>query len=309
MSLGWWILLAAIAILLWGIRYYQDAAGRPPERTFPQTPANSKSERRPTGEVRSKRGIFTVRVAAFDFDWEGARLLVNGEFHNGDSHLTVELVTASVGVGGWNEKFYAFDPDGETAFGDNRMATLVTFSGSVSLAPGEMGLFRTPLLVNEEGSLADLADDLSLRAAAFVQKCDREMGSYAVDEQGIVDLYHKFNAIPEVSAIRAEALAALFWAAGPVSIRVDYSGYNEREELYESGEPGEAKSFESNLGQDEYDGDDDSHVTLDEIDMSVQLSASEATALQENVDLMIKNALRRALELDEYPLGSVTLHL
>lgn len=276
---GWGIFIIVIAIALIARLTQESQAPRRGHTLLPPDVNSAHSA------FRSKRSIFFVEVVVFDFDWDGPTLYINGKFQNSESRWHIDMVTANVDMGGDNDLFESFDPDGEAIYGASRLTSLVNFSAPAILEPYEKGLFRSPLANHErkerlDGYLTSLNEAAKASVAAF----DQEYESYSLDDVGLAQLVDRFMNERSVSAIARLIADELFWRAGQVKIRAAYL---------------------SNAG--DLDANYSDFIAVDEVEATFLLTGESAALLRQNVDTMIVNALRRAFELPILPYHTVTL--
>jgi hypothetical protein len=257
-----WITWAGIGFAV-AVAWYLRTRGEdvsPPIRTA-WRPSNA-----PTPVV-SRRGIFQVRVIALEYDDGGPVLFVNGEFANGDDPLTVEEVEAEVVCGADRRQMVWFDPNEEGRMPETRMASLVEFTGPVSLAPGERGLFRIPLFDPEAADrMADTLDRLDRAADELIDRFDREWGEYALDDDALEEMTRLLVTDRAVKGIAMSLNDEAFYRAGSMSVNLRLIGAG--------GEP------------------------LDDIVFRVDLAGEEADTLHANVDAILANSLRGGLDLE-----------
>ena len=280
MSVSGWTLLAIIAALLFISRRYQESE---PVRHFPNSLLSGGH-----GAIRSKQGIFSVKVLALEFDEDGPSIYINGEFLNGDEPSPIDFTTARINAGGIEEVFVSFNPDeGVAGCGSCRGANLITFFAPVTLHPHEKGLFRTPLFCEEKKEkIANLIDGLEQAAIEQVAMYDKELGGYSLDGPEYEKLEERFLNSKKVSSIGRLLYDELFWRVGPIAITL----------------------FWRDHGDDEEESAVDA-IGVDEVSITINLDDEAATILNENVATLMKNALRNEFELESASCRSVAIDL
>ncbi|MBF0171138.1 MAG: hypothetical protein HQK87_08635 [Nitrospinae bacterium] len=266
-----WITWAGIGFAIAVAWFLRERREEPPVRHAPdRTLAGAK------GEPLFDSGRFVVRVAALEFDDGGPVLYVNGEFANDADPLEVEETEALVRCGGEEREMIGYDPDDEGRLPDTRNATLVDFTGPVTLAPGERGLFRIPLCDPDAGErLADILDFLDRAADELIDRFDREFGEYTLDEEFLEEMTDRLLADRAVAGIGARINDELFYRTGPVAVTLKLYG--------PGGDP------------------------VDEVRLRFDLTDEEMAELAANVGVVIANSLRGGLEAPLLPYRPVVI--
>jgi hypothetical protein len=229
--------------------------------------------------ITSRHEIFTVKLVAVEFDHRGPNLFVNGEYTmvEEEEGEEIDTVMGLVNVDAGQEVFSPFAPESEGPLsGAARYADLVTFSRPVTLNAGERGLFRTPLYDTLRGEkIEKILTAIDGLAANRIEQYDQELGDYSLSGDQLDSIILRFLDDPAVQLATEQIEALFFWQEGPVSIHLAFGSFPE--------------------GEDEYDEPDEEPI--DDIEISINLSADNIDTLYRNIDRMVVNRLLTAYDL------------
>lgn len=228
--------------------------------------------RGPESPLEVKPGeVFDPKVLLLEFNEHGASITVNGKFFNSFERLEMDMVVAEVDSGGKITELVSPAEVDEDILAKKCCGNLVYFLSHTTIHEDQTGMFSAPLMDPEAGDLIgkelDKIDDM---ANLMVERMDRELGSYSLDEESFGKIAQSFLAEFAVRDHLAVIEDLCIWREGALSVTVLF-----------------------------LDPDDS---VVDETALHVRLEREEAEALRRNIKLMAENSLRAelGLELVEY---------
>ncbi len=219
----------------------------------------------------SATGLFTVKVVALEFDETGPMIFVNGQYKNlGGEFMEIDFVSGSLSARGVDVELEPFQPIGRESGccgGETRFGQLVSLFAPVTFSPNESGLFRIPLhSVALSEDMAQLCKDLKGLAGMKVYEFDKKLGEYSVEGESLEKLMNEYLDEPEVRRITDKMDNLFPWRRGSTSLLLEFH--------------------------------DSLEDVIDKIEFNLQLTEEEERILRENVDTVIRNALREKLDLE-----------